>query len=301
MVAVSIAFEFPTTKEPHYATVKNKTRNSGLTSVCFADDHRLVAADFNEQMLYLVNINGDKIDFVASHPTQISDGTTVQTDLMDVHDDRLAVTNFYQGSVSFYRFTKNMIQFESELNLNPHSGLHGVRFVPGSPDLVWLTYCNPKFRRHQIVDVAARSVLHDFEVDQQCQDVAFVGNFAVVFARTNHIKRGTEKVPLLSRRRRMFATAYVYRLPMNLRTSPPEFVSRWKGNGHIDATKGSGNRIYAANQYLDRIDVFELSHDGLLALNSKIKGLKMPHGIDVRGGKLAVTNYGDQTLRILDI
>jgi len=300
-VTQSLTFEFPTTKAPHLSTVKNKTRNSGLTSVCFAGGDLLLAADFNEQMVYLVSVSNGDITFIASHPTQDQDGTPVQTDLMDVDGDRLAVSNFYQGSVSFYRFTDRAIHFEEEMNLNEHKGLHGVRFVPGDPGLVWLTYCNPHFRRHQIVDIETRTVLHEFEVDQQCQDVAFVDGLAVVFARTNHIKKGAEKVPMFSKKARMFATAYVYRLPDDLRAAAPEFLCRWKGRGHIDATKGYGNRIYAANQYLERIDVFSVSETGQLSLRSKIKGMKMPHGLDVRNGKLAVTNYGDQTLRVVDL
>jgi hypothetical protein len=99
----------------------------------------------------------------------------------------------------------------------------------------------------------------------------------------------------------MFATAYVYTIPENLREVAPTLVSCWKGKGLIDACKAYNGKIFAANQYLDRIDVFTLSAEGRLSLSRSINGMGMPHGLDLRNNKLAVTNYGDQTLRILEL
>jgi hypothetical protein len=290
---------FPVVGEPHLTTVRDKTRNSGLTSVCFVDDDTLLCADFNDKRLYLASIAGGRLDILQTHPTLIADGTPVQTDLMDYRDGRIVVSNFYQGSISLYRLNGTTIAFERELNLNDYKGLHGVRFIPGAPDLVWLTYCGNRNKCHQIVDLMTDTVLHQIETDQQCQDVAFVGGHAVVFARTDHIFVGTTKARLFSRKWWMFATAYVYRMPEDIRGEPPAFVSRWKGKGHIDAVKAHDGRIYAANQYLDRVDVFTLSATGQLSLDRTIDGLKMPHGLDVRGKRLAVTNYADQTLRVM--
>lgn len=233
------------------------------------------------------------------HSTQIADGTAVQTDLMDFKDGQIVVSNFYQGSVSVYHLDNGKIVFDRELDLNDYKGLHGVRFVPGAQDLLWLTYCGAGNKCHQIVDFGTDTVLHQIDTDQQCQDVAFVGDYAVVFARTDHIHVGTRKARLFSRKWWMFATAYVYRMPENLRNTAPTFVSRWKGKGHIDAVKACDGRIYGANQYLDRVDVFTVSDHGQLSLEHSIDGLGMPHGVDLRGNRLAVTNYADQTLRVM--
>lgn len=293
--------QFPTVEKPHLATIKDKTRNSGLTSVCFVDDDRVLCADFNEKRVYLVSISDGNLQFIDTHPTLIDDGTAVETDLMDLQGDRFVVSNFYQGSVSMYRLAGDKISFEGELKLNDYKGLHGVRFIPGHQNLVWLTYCGANNKCHQIIDLDTRTVIHHIDTDQQCQDVAFVGGHAVVFARTDHIKGGTKKARIFSRKWWMFATAYVYRMPPDLRTAPPTLVSRWKGKGHIDACKAHNGEIYAANQYLDRVDVFTLSADGKLSLSKTIDGLGMPHGLDLRDNRLAVTNYEDQTLRIMEL
>ena len=292
-------YQFPLVETPHLATIKDKTRNSGLTSVCFVDDDTVLCADFNDKRIYLASIAGGSLDILDTHSTQIADGTAVQTDLMDFKDGQIVVSNFYQGSIGIYRLDNDKIVFDRELNLNNYKGLHGVRFIPGAQDLLWLTYCGAGNKCHQIVDLSTDTVLHQTDTDQQCQDVAFVGGFAVVFARTDHIKVGTRKARLFSRKWWMFATAYVYRIPENLREVPPEFVSRWRGKGHIDAVKAFDGRIYGANQYLDRVDVFALSDRGHLSLEHSINGLGMPHGLDLRRNRLAVTNYADQTLRVM--
>ncbi len=300
MGAIS-TYQFPITKEPHLATVRDKVRNSGLTSVRFIDEDNLVCCDFNEKMTYLARVAGGELTILDSHPTTIADGTPVETDLMDLSGDRFAVSNFYQGSVSFYRIENGKIVFEREINHNDFKNLHGVRYVPGDERYMWLTYCGVHNRCHQIIDTEDGRLVHNFETDQQCQDVAFVGDFAVVFARTNHISAGVKKPGLFSKKRRMFATAYVYRMPADIGTEPPSLVSEWTGKGHIDACKEYQGKIYAANQYLDRVDVFSVSPAGKLSLDGFIKGMGMPHGLDVWHGKLAVTNYDDQTLRMTRI
>jgi len=293
-------YAFPQVEQPHLVTIRDKTRNSGLTSVCFVDEKTLLACDFNDKTMYLVGLDGDELQIRQSLPTQVSSGEPAQTDLMDFDGERIVVSNFYQGSISLYRMTDRHIVFEEEINHNDYKGLHGVRFVPGYPDLLWLTYCGPKNKCFQIFDLASRRVVHEINTEQQCQDVAFIDNFAVVFARSNHILKGTTAAKLFSKKWWMKATAYVYRMPDDLSATAPTFVSEWHGRGQIDACKGSNGRIYAANQYLDRVDVFSISAQGKLKLSKKIKHMAMPHGVDIRNGKVAVTNYGDQTLKIVD-
>ncbi|MDO6589312.1 MULTISPECIES: hypothetical protein [Rhodobacterales] len=52
---------------------------------------------------------------------------------------------------------------------------------------------------------------------------------------------------------------------------------------------------------MNRIDVFSLSEQSELTLVRHIEGFSMPHGLDIRDDRLVVTNYKDQTLRLLSI
>ena len=296
-----VIHQFPTIEEPHIATIKNKSRNSGLTSANFIGLDRVLCADFNEKRMYLASISDGNLEIISSVPTVITDGTAVQTDLMDFQDGRIIDSKFYQGSVEIYRLEGDKIEFEGEINENNFKGLNGVRFIPNHPSLLWLTYCGNKKKCHQIADIETKKLIHQIDTEQQCQDVAFIDGSAAVFARTDHIKVGAKATYLFSRKWWMFATAYVYKIPENLRETEPEFVSRWKGKGHIDACKAYKGEVFAANQYLDRVDIFKLSAKGKLSLSRTIKGMGMPHGLDLHDNKHAVTNYGDQTLRVMDL
>lgn len=293
-------FAFPQPDVPHLATVRERIRSSGLTSVRFLDDTTLITGDFGGKCLYLVRLDGDKMTILDRHDSVIASGEAVETDLMDYHDGRVIVSNFYQGTFSLYEIADGKIRFFREVAAGGPRNMHGLRFVPGASHLVWLTFCNAKDPCHIIYDLADDRVLHRLSTAQQCQDVAFVNGHAVVFARTDHITKGAvTRIHL--KKRVMYATAYVYRLPDNLETAPPVLVSTWRGRGHIDAcVETEGDRILSANQYLDRVDVFALDPSGRLRLQGFVPGFRLPHGLDVRGDKVAVTNYGDQTLDVID-
>lgn len=294
-------YKFPQTVEPHLASIVSRVRNSGLTSCRFIDDNRMIACDFNERMSYLINFENDELTIIDQHPTLISDGSPVQTDLMDLKGNEFAVSNFYQGSVSFYNIVDNKIEFIREINPNTFKNLHGVRYVPNYDDLIWLTYCGIHNKCSQVVNSVTGEVIHTIQTSEQAQDVAFVANYAVVFARTDHISKGKVNPGLFDRKRRIYATAYTYELPNNLMESQPKLVATWRGKGHIDACKEQGGFIYCANQYLDTVDVFTVNEKGKLALIKQHKGFGMPHGLDILGNTIAVTNYSDQSMRILSV
>lgn len=293
-------FQFPITKNPHYATIKDKKRNSGLTSCRFFQEDIVVACDFNEHKTYLVEIFGDEIKIIDSHDTITASGIDVETDLMDLRGNRFIVSNFYQGSVGLYQIISGKINFIKEINLSvDKTNMHGVRFIPGYDNLIWVAYCGIKNKCHEIWDIENEIIIYSFEESEQCQDIAFLGFYAVIFARTDHIWVN-DKPKWYSRKNKMYATAYIYDFK-DLLTKRPHRISKWRGEGHIDATVEYKGLIYGANQYLDRVDVFRLDDNAQLSLIKSIPDFGMPHGLDVKNGKILVTNYADQTMRLMKI
>lgn len=288
-----IKLKFPETKPPHIAYIKDRPRNSGLTSVRWVDEHRLVVADFNERMLYLVTIQRGVLEILDQHPTVLASGQDVETDLMDYRDDLVVVSNFYQGSESYYSVEGDSIRFLHETNSNSYTNLHGVRFIPGTPDLLWKTYCGNKNKVAEIYNFRKNQLLHTLPRNEQLQDVAFLGDRAVMAGRTDHISRGTGKTNY-----KMYATLYLLDISMDLHSCPPKQIDEWRGEGHLDALKEFNGKVYAANQYTDTVDVFAVQ-DRRICLEERIHGFGMPHGLDIReDGLMAVTNYEDQTLRL---
>ncbi|MGH8121648.1 MAG: hypothetical protein ACREPT_02640 [Rudaea sp.] len=290
-------FRFPAPSPPHIAYIKDRPRNSGLTSLRFVGPERIVCCDFNEKMMYLIELAGSGMKLVDAIPTVIHDGTAVATDLLDVNGDGLLVTsNFYQGSQSLYELRGDKLSFVSELKLNDFIRCHGVRFVPGYDDLLWVTYCGKDNKCIVIVDYKQKKTLHTLKMPEQMQDTAFIGIYAMAPARTNHI---SVNGPYAGE---MYATVYLFRLPENLYASPPQLIDTWRGSGHLDAMKEYGDQAYSANQYTDTVDVFGISAAARIEHRRSISGFAMPHGLDIRrDGLLAVTNYTDNSLRLLDM
>ena len=260
-----------------------------------------MCADFNEKRAYLVELDNDDVRIIHSLPTTIADGTPVETDLMDVKGTSVVVTNFYQGSLSFYEVKDDEIQFRREILANRYKGAHGVRFIPGQSDLLWVSYCGRKNKCLEIVDCPTGEVVHHVDLKEQAQDAAFLGGYAVQFARTDHILRGAPKRRFWQPLKKMYATAYLFRLPDDLRSDPPQLADEWRGTGHIDACKEFDGKVYAANQYNSEIDVFSI-RGGRLEHCSSIPDFGMPHGLDIRkDGLMAVTNYADQSLRFINL
>lgn len=312
MRTTAIAFPVP---DPHFAFVRTRRRNSGLTSVRWYDDETLFAADFSAKAVYRVcPFTDNPID--ASISTLDGSGCATSTDLMDCRGDMMVMTNFYTGEVGFYTIGRHILRFDRVIcphvpgqwlrnlrsllklvrgnsNVPRRRRAHGIRFVPGYEDLLWVSYCDARVSGIEIVTSEGRTV-HSLRTPEQAQDVAFIEHdgvtYAVQAARTDHISAdGPREVS-------MYATLYVYRLPDNLKQEPPLLMTTEHFSGHIDALKEFRGRVYGANQHDDCVDEFVyLPDNNSIKLLRRIEGFDMPHGIDIRhDGLMAVTNYGDK-------
>src|SRR5688572_24652223 len=104
-------FKFPNTvKSTVYIT--DRPRNSGLTSVRFVAQDKVVCCDFAARTMYLVKLKDDGIEILDSCPTVIQDGTPVKTDLLDARNNLLVVSNYAQGSLSFYHLHNDRLSLD---------------------------------------------------------------------------------------------------------------------------------------------------------------------------------------------
>ncbi len=304
-----IAFPVP---DPHYAYVRTRRRNSGLTSVRWYDEHTLFAGDFAAKRVYRVKPFSDRpID--AEIATLDGRGDPTATDLMDLRGDTMVMTNFYTGEVAFYSVGPGTLRFERVMTpparpqrrkrrslrsllrpAKPHSAgrkVHGAVFVPGYANLLWVSYCDARDPGIEVVTLDGAHV-HSLTTLEQAQDVAFLEHDGVTFAmqaaRTNHISTDGPK------HTDMYVTLYVYRLPRDLTAEAPALVATQRFSGHLDALKSFGSSVYAANQHDSCVDEFSWSpRTNEVTLRQRIEGFDMPHGLDIRhDGLMAVTNYG---------
>ena len=67
---------------------------------------------------------------------------------------------------------------------------------------------------------------------------------------------------------------------------------------HLDSITQENGKFFVTDQYGDRVLVFGLEGEKLKLLKT-IDGFNFPHGIDIRDGLLAVTNYGSSQISFL--
>jgi hypothetical protein len=291
------AYRFATRSAPHLCYIKDRPRNSGLTSLRFVADDRFVCCDYNEKTMHLVELDGTRLRIIASVPTVVHDGTPVQTDLLDFNGEDLLVTsNFYQGTQSLYRLRDDGLSFVEELKPNGFLHCHGVRFVPGYSDLLWVCYDGKMNKSIAIFDYRKKLPLYTLMMPEMMQDSAFIDSYALAQGRTDHIRRDGPYPG------KMYTSVFLFRLPPDLRSAPPQLLDVWHGSGHMDAIKEYRGEAYSANQYTDSIDVFGVSPAERIEHRRSIDGFAMPHGLDIRGdGLLAVTNYADNSVRLIEL
>lgn len=310
MATAPAPIRFPV-PDPHFAYVRTRRRNSGLTSVRWYDAETLFAADFAAKRIYRVKPFSERpID--AEVATLDGHGVPTATDLMDLRVDSLVVTNFYTGEVAFYAVGPTTLRFERvvapparpqpkrrslralfrpERAQRAGRRVHGAVFVPGANDLLWVSYCDAHDRGIEIITLEGEPVL-SLPTTEQAQDVAFLEHdgirYAMQAARTNHISTDGPNDA------EMYATLYVYRLPQDLRKEAPTLVATQRFSGHLDALRSFRSSVYAANQHDDCVDEFVWSpRTEEITLRQRWTGFDMPHGLDIRpDGLMAVTNYG---------
>lgn len=294
----SVIFEINTKKD--FYLIKDRPRNSGLTSVRFITETQFVCADFNQRKIYFAELKEDGVDILSEIPTTTRNGTPVKTDLLDINSEGLiVVSNFMEGTQSFYKIENNALVFVDELDMNfKNYGNHGVRFMPGHEDLLWCTYNGINNKFVYINDYKNKKIIHKIEFDEQPQDIAFIGNYAIIPARTNHVRSAHAG----NFEGDMYSTIYLLRLPENILNQPPVIIDKIHGEGHLDAILEFNGKAYSANQYTDNIEIFEVSEDEKIQKLGHISGFNMPHGLDIRDdGFMAVTNYLDNTMRFLQL
>lgn len=219
------------------------------------------------------------------------EGRTVETDTCDTDGLGLVATsNFYLGSCSLYRCEDGRIRHLRDLHLGIKGYVHGVKFH-GS-DILAVTAATGPTGVHffDISQAACRPLLH-LPSDLKTQDVCFLSP-------TRAVVMGAAGAPMSERRDTMY-DSQIQIVDFCLQDRTFEVVASAElQNAHVDCCMSSEGRVLVSDQYNNRVNVLDAT---TLELLGTLEGYDFPHGLDIRFGMLAVTNYGrnDVTLRPL--
>ncbi len=250
------------------------SRYATATAVRIIGD-KILAAHFLGRMLYLMDFEGN---LISQCPTEF------ETDLMDYHNGFIVCSNLFDRQISIFSIENNQIALVKYVPV-PFDRIHGVRFkddvtvaITSTNNVIFVNIYTHEWRDEM-----------PFFIDQP-KDVLFHEDVVFVPTSRSHVKDAPVEVFSDN------CTLYACRLPIERAVDD---IKMLKLDGQPDAICRRGEDIFISMQ--DRDSVMRVKYNGELSFVEEIAGLDFPHGIDCNDKCLIVTNYGDNSLTILNV
>jgi len=267
--------------------IGDHARHSNLTSVQFLSDDLMACGSFNGCRIDLVSMNKESGTLKRLHSAP---GTyarkRVQNDLLgaSASGEFFATSNFHSGSSTLYSHDGQKIFRVRDFPLRLKGYVHGVRFY--NDRVLALTACSGPMGVH-FFDVESGAHLLAIKIARKCQDIIFLSpTRMLVLAVTGHPQFAS--FPIYD--------SEIWVVDFDLKTGKHEIRGGRRYNKtHYDAGAIHEGTLFITDQYNNRLQMIDL--DTLEKVGS-FSGYDFPHGIDIRNGLLAVTNYGTSTLTI---
>jgi len=264
-------------------TIGNRKRFSTATAVAFITDTLFVSAAFNSRKLYLIELTENGHNVLQEVKTKHS------PDLMKYKDGMILTSDYPfmepNGHASIYDLIDRKIVFRKEIALI-NTKAHGCSIIDDKTIII--TSNSDHNRGVMFLDVASGALKQNFNSLQHYpKDVCIVGNvlFTVCAASLPQIGKTT-----------VIKESIVYAFDKNTF----EKIDEQTFHGQTDSIVVNGEDGFITIQGDDQVLHFKFV-DNKLSIIKRIGGFSFPHGISSIGDKIAVTNYGDNTIRIFTI
>lgn len=209
---------------------------------------------------------------------------------------------------------------------------HSSKFVPGHPHLLIGTSVLHKHYATGIYDTEKKELLYSFAddnsnwhaqdtevIDENLMAVAYTRGhvFVLKFYHTAHpfsINEATEPRCIEPFRRKVTGGSQVPVFDMKLAiyainsvnpTSHKVLCEIEVTNSTCDSIVHHNGLLYVSDQYNDVVNIFKLvllaPGECRMEAFTSITGYHMPHGVDIAHGMIAVTNYGDNSVKIMEL
>lgn len=261
-------------------TIGNRTRFSTATAVAFITDTLFVSAAFNSRKLYLVEITPEGHNILQEIKTNHS------PDLMKYKDGVILTSDYPfmepNGHASIYDLVDGQIVFRKEIPLIDTKA-HGCTIIDNNTIIITSNSDHNKGLLY--IDVETGAIKQNFkDFKHYPKDACIVGDvlFIVCAASLPQIGKTT-----------VIRESIVYAFNKNTF----EKIDELTFHGQTDSIVVNGEDGFITIQGDDTVLHFKFV-DNKLSIVKRMGGFNFPHGVDYKNGKLAVTNYGDNTIRI---
>lgn len=262
-------------------TVGNRKRFSTATAVAWINDGLLVSAAFNSRKIYLIKLEED-----GSYQTLDSLKFSYNPDLMDYKNGVIATSDYPfsdpHGHTSIFNIVDNKIVHRKSITI-PNTKSHGCKIL--DDNTVIITSNSDHNKGCMFIDIETGKVKKLFtDMKHYPKDVHIQGNRMVVVCAASLPQIGQTTVIRES-------ILYLFELDTLKKLDEVTF------HGQTDSLTMENNHVFVTIQGDDTVAGFTLIDDKLTYIG-RAGGFNFPHGIDAYNGKVAVTNYGDNTIRI---
>lgn len=274
-------------------------RLATATSVSFINKTYLCACHLVGMKMYLYKFDYDKREYalISTINTTYNDKLTI-TDLMDSNKkDQIITSNFRLGTQTIYKINNNkLFHLQDVKNLNTEKQYcHGVKFYPNKPYTI--AYTGNKLPEVSFMDYGKNKILHRIKYinTYSPKDVAFVDENHILILYTNS---QVLHQPVDIRYRSRIVYFYIELSHRTVKTITKIDIP----DSHGDSMIVHKNIIFINNQTKNEVLVFIIKDNEILPLTT-LHGYDKPHGLDFEPTQnlLAVTNYGDNTIKITKI
>jgi len=266
-------------------TIGNRTRYSTATAVSFINENLLVAAAFNSKKIYLIELLEDG----TSNILDVVKGKN-NPDLLDYKDGVILTSDYpymqANGHASLYDLVDNKIVFRKQIVL-PNTKAHGCEIVDDKTIIITSNSDNHT-RGVLFIDIESHQItkiLNDFK--HYPKDAFIQGDRILVVCAESLPQIGSTTV---------IKESILYLFDLNTL----EKLDEVSFHGQTDSLTLSGEDGFITIQGDDTVLHFKLIDDKL-SIIKRIGGFNFPHGIDATETKVAITNYGDNTIRIFEL
>jgi hypothetical protein len=261
-------------------TVGNRDRYSTATAVAFINENLFVSAAFNSKKLYLVEITPEGHNILQEVKTRHS------PDLMKYKDGVILTSDYPymepNGHASIYDFTNGKIVFRKEIPIIDTKA-HGCAIL--DENTIIITSNSDHNRGILFIDVNSGVIKQNFNnFKHYPKDVCVVGDLLFIVCAASLPQIGKTTV---------IKESIVYAFDKNTLDKIDEVTF----HGQTDSIVVNGDDGFITIQGDDTVLHFKFI-DNKLSIVKRISGFNFPHGIDYKNGKIAITNYGDNTIRI---
>ena len=189
------------------------------------------------------------------------------------------------GHASIYDFIDGKIVFRKEIALI-NTKAHGCCIIDDKTIII--TSNSDDNRGLLFIDVTSNKIIKRFNNFQHYpKDVCIVGDVLFIVCAASLPQIGQTTV---------IKESIVYAFDKNTL----EKIDEATFHGQTDSIVVNGEDGFITIQGDDTVLHFKFV-DNKLHIEKRISGFNFPHGVDYKNNRIAITNYGDNTIRIFDV